>query len=122
MAMDKWGRVSIGLLACFVCGCAHGPRHVTDEDPSDKIPAIKHAVQSKDRSALPQLVKDLNSDDPAVRFYAIDALRKLCGQDFGYRYYEDDEQRKAAVVRWNNWLVANGSAQPRRQIYAGTAP
>ena len=96
-------------LAVVVCagalGCgSHGPRHVTDEDPGDKIPAIKDAVQKHDSSAIPQLVKDLESDDSAVRFYAIDALKSFTGQTFGYRYYENDQHRKAAVLKWKEWL------------------
>src|SRR5690242_975014 len=102
--MGHLRRASI-LLACAVAfGCgSHGPRHVTDEDPGDKIPAIKAAVQKHNSAVIPQLVKDLESDDPAVRFYAIDALKSFTGQTFDYRYYEDDEQRKPAVLRWKEW-------------------
>lgn len=102
-----------GLMAWWVAGCgAHGPRTVTDPDPGVAIPAIKHAVQSRDRSAIPQLVKDLDSDDSAVRFYAIDGLRALTGQTFDYHYYEDDaEKRKPAVDRWKKWLSENGRAE-----------
>ncbi len=55
-------------------GCGHAPRSVTDPDPADKIPAVERAVRQKDKRAIPQLVKDLDSDDSAVRFYAIDGL------------------------------------------------
>lgn len=90
-------------LSAALPGCGHGPRRVTDEDPADKIPAIEKAAQARDRSAVPQLVKDLDSDDPAVRMYAIDGLRRITGQTFGYRYYDDDEQRKPAVAKWKEW-------------------
>jgi hypothetical protein len=96
--------VCAGALGCG----SHGPRHVSDEDPGDKIPAIKAAVQNHDSRAIPQLVTDLESDDPAVRFYAIDALKTFTGQTFGYRYYEDDEHRKPAITRWKEWLKSSG--------------
>ena len=62
-------------------------------------------MRLKDRSAVPQLVRDLDSDDPAVRFYTIQALRELTGQDFGYDYTDDDEEeRKPAIGQWRAWL------------------
>ena len=111
MAMGHFSR-ALAVVACAVAfGCgSHGPRHVSDEDPGDKIPAIKDAVQKHDSRAIPQLVKDLESDDSAVRFYAIDALKSFTGQTFGYRYYEDDEQRKPTVLQWKEWLKKSGYA------------
>lgn len=96
----------IGVTACAPAGCTapRRPLVVTDPDPSVKIPAYKKAVRKKDRDAVRQLVADLESDDPAVRLYAVSALRRLTGENFGYRYYDGDEQRQAAVNRWRQWL------------------
>jgi hypothetical protein len=55
-------------------------------------------------SAAPQMVSDLDSDDPAVRFYAIEGLERLTGQTMGYVYYEDREARRPAVMKWRKWL------------------
>jgi hypothetical protein len=77
---------------------------VSDPDPSVKIPAIQKAVREKDRSVVPQLIKDLDSDDAAVRMYANHALQELTGQNFGFRYYDDDVEREPAVQRWKRWL------------------
>ena len=87
-----------------VAGCGHGPRHVTDSDPADKIPAIEVAVRRHDRRVIPQLVNDLDNQDPAIRLYVINGLRDLTGQDLGYKYFEDDDQRKPAIDRWRQWL------------------
>ncbi len=94
----------IFLLAASIAGCGHGPRHVSDPDPADKIPAIEQAVHDHDRSVIPQLISDLESDDAAVRFYSIDALKSLTGEDCGYRYYAEEDERKTAVQRWKQWL------------------
>ena len=62
---------------------------------------------------LPVLVKDLSSDDPAVRFYAIRALQKMTGGDAkGYVYYAPEDDRSAAFERWQAWLAdeQNGGA------------
>ena len=94
------------VVVALVAGCTapRPPLVVTDPDPSVKIPAFKKAVRTKDRGAVRQLVKDLESDDPAVRFYAIGALERMTGQQFGYRYYDGETGRAAAVGRWHDWL------------------
>ena len=98
------------VLAAFAvslgagCTAPRPPLVVTDPDPSVKIPAFKKAVQKKDRGAVRQLVKDLDSDDPAVRFYAIGALERMTGQQLGYRYYDDEASRAPAIAKWQNWL------------------
>lgn len=105
-------------IACVICltiglsGC--GPRpvlEITNPDPSGKIPAIKASVQRKDMTAVRQLVKDLESDDPAVRFYAIQGLERLTGQTFGYQYFAADESRFSAVEKWKAWLAGWEAAQ-----------
>ena len=74
-------------------------------DQSGKIPAIKEAVEEHDPAAVRQLVKDLDSDDGAVRFFAIEALERLTGESFAYHYYDDEDERRPAVLRWRQWLA-----------------
>jgi len=102
----------LGVALAAGCTAPRGPLVVTDPDPSVKIPAIKNAVRKRDRNALRQLVADLDSDDPAVRFYAISGLERFTGQRFGYDYYADEQRREPAVRRWREWLEARG--QDRR--------
>jgi hypothetical protein len=99
--------VACGVLAVGHAGCTapRPPLVVTNPDPSVKIPAFKKAVREKDRAAVRQLVADLDNDDPAVRLYAIDALRRMTGETFGYHYYQSDEQRGPAVEQWRRWLA-----------------
>ena len=52
----------------------------------------------------PQLIRDLDSDDPAVRFYAIEGLQRLTGQTFDYHYYDDEIDRHPAMLKWRQWL------------------
>lgn len=87
-------------------GCAPGPAvNVHNPDPAGKVPAIKQAVANHDRRVIPQLVKDLDSTDSAIRFYAIQGLRRLTGNEFGYLFFEDESQRAPAVKRWQEWLA-----------------
>ncbi len=95
------------ILALSLAGCT-APRErriVSNPDPSGKIPAIKEAVEHNDLTVARQLVKDLDNDDPAVRFYAGQGLERLTGDSFGYEYYLDDQQRKPAIDRWKQWLA-----------------
>jgi hypothetical protein len=97
----------IGCALCaLLIGCTEskGPRTVKNEDPTVSIPAVKTDVQNKDQKDVAQMVLDLNDDDSAVRFYAIQGLQRLTGDDFGYRYYDDADGRAAAVAKWNQWL------------------
>jgi len=109
----------IAIVAAGGCDAPEGPRRADSRYLSQKIPAIKIAVDDKDSSVVPQLVHDLDSDDPAVRFYAIEGLQRLTGQTFDYLYYQDRETRRPAVMKWRQWLndqkkgeVAERTARP----------
>ena len=101
----------VGLLAG--CTAPRGPLVVTDPDPSVKIPAIKKAVRKRDRAAVRQLVEDLDSDDPAVRFYAIHGLERITGERLGYDYSADEVRRKPALARWREWQRKTGDRVTR---------
>jgi hypothetical protein len=108
--MEKMRSCFAAQIACALCalvvGCTEskGPRVVKSDDPTVSIPAIQSDVRQHDQRDVAQMVQDLNDDDPAVRFYAIEGLRRLTGDDFGYQYYEDADGRAAAVAKWNQWL------------------
>src|SRR5688572_16057902 len=93
-----------GLIACG-CSAPRGPFMVTERDPANKIPGIKQAVERKDLSAAKQMVDDLDNDDAAVRFYAIEGLQRLTGQSFDYKYYDDELARQPAIKKWQAWLA-----------------
>ena len=105
--------VVAGGLACAPAGCigrgGRGPAVITSNDPSSKIPAIKKAVAARDTQTAPQLIRSLESDDPAVRFYAIRGLQDLTGETFGYEWYADDRERETALRQWKSWLKGNGN-------------
>ena len=72
---------------------------------SERAAACIRAGQSRDKSVLPLLVERLEDTDADVRLFAINALRKITGQDFGYRYYASLAGRSEAVLRWRKWLA-----------------
>ena len=74
----------IFAVACLVmlCGCAPPPASeggFDSPDPAAKLYAITIAGQRKDRSAIPHLIEQLDSDDIAVRMFAIGSLELITG-------------------------------------------
>ena len=60
------------------------------------------------------MVKDLDSEDPAVRMFSIVGLRRMSGgETFGYQYFDEDHQRRPAIARWERWLA--GERNERQQ-------
>jgi len=93
-------------LICLAAGACF-PRETVSigaSDPMNSIPAIQAAARDKNYKAIPALVRQLDNDDPAIRFYVIGALHELTGQTFEYRYYDEAQQRKPAVDRWRQWV------------------
>ena len=110
LAAVAWAAAAFSAMLYGAAGCGPGPQKgINNPDPSGKIPAMKEAVRVHDLRVAPQLVKDLASDDGAVRFYAIEALHRLTGETFGYVYYQNEEQREPALKQWKDWLAR----QPR---------
>ncbi|MGA2497300.1 MAG: hypothetical protein ABSH20_06145 [Tepidisphaeraceae bacterium] len=108
-------RAALGAVAALACsgGCAQPPdskRGILDENPAVKIPAIKRAGAVKDATQASSLVDQLTDEDAAIRFYAIEALKYLAGDDLGYHYYDDRPQRDKAVERWRQWLLTQQPA------------
>jgi hypothetical protein len=91
-------------MASLSCTAPQPPPDIKDPEAAIKIAGIKQAAARKDRSSIPALIAELDSDDPAVRFFAIEALEKLAGERFGYDYYLDEEQRKPSIAKWQEWL------------------
>ena len=78
-------------------------------DAAGRVPAIVDAAGRDDGQTLAELVHALSDDDPAVRLFAVQSLRERTGQRFGYRYYGQEDQRRAAAARWREWLTGQGT-------------
>lgn len=94
-----------GVILSVVAGCgpAQAPLTLSDLRHPDTlrcIRAIKWAGVNKMEAAIPDLVGQLENEDSAVRFYAIESLKTITGRDYGYRYQDQPAERHAAVQRW----------------------
>jgi hypothetical protein len=107
----KW--VMLAIASSIVgCSAPRGPIEVSNPDPSGKILGMKKAVREHDMKVVRQLIKDLESDDPAVRLFAIHTLEQLTGKREGYDYYADETQRQPAIKKWHEWLAQQEGTAP----------
>jgi hypothetical protein len=83
---------------------------IQSPDPAVRIRAIIHATRAKDAQATPLIVDRLEDEDEAVRLVAIESLKKLTGNEFGYRAFDPPYVRSKAVERWRSWLKERGKS------------
>ncbi len=98
----KW--LALVIVAAAGCGPSM-PRGFDSPEPAARMDAIVDAARREDRSAVPQIVPLLESDDPATRLLAIRTLERLTGQTLGYDYAAPEAERGAAVERWNKFAA-----------------
>lgn len=82
-------------------GC--GPTIVADFDspePAARNAAVVRAAALKDAGAVPDLVRMLDSDDPATRLLAIGTLERITGETLGFDYAAPEHERAAAIEKW----------------------
>lgn len=91
------------------CGSTIRPDFESPE-PAARNAAIVDAAARNDRSAVPQLVRMLESDDPATRSLAISALERLTGQTHGYEAWDTPLRREEAIARWRHELGRHAGA------------
>ena len=75
-------------------------------DPQERTAALLKAARSGEAAAIPELIIMLESSDPAERMLADETLKRLTGQDFGYRHYDPAWKRQPAVDAWRDWWDA----------------
>lgn len=97
----------LATLLSAAVGCDSGAAHrraLASANPLDRARGVIRVSQARDGRAVHKLVNLLEDSDPAVRMYAILALKRICGRDYGYRYYADVGERSTAVERWRQAL------------------
>lgn len=95
------------VAAALLGACEPIPKGFDSPEPAARIEAAAEAARLGDRSAIPDLIALLDSDDPAARLVAIGALERLTGLTHGFDHAAPPEQRDAAVERWVEWYLQN---------------
>lgn len=103
--------LSVASLLGVAVGCRPGKVSGFDSpQPAARIDAILDAARSGDRSAIPELIAMLDSDDPLTRLLAIQTLEDMTGQTLGYEQSASEFERSEAVGRWVRWYEAENAA------------
>lgn len=98
----QWIGAGTTLVAAALAGCA-GEVSFESSDPAARLRAIHRAASENDRASIPELIKMLESDDPAIRLLSIRTLESMTGQTMGYDAVAPSYERTPAVNRWTEW-------------------
>ncbi len=109
------------LLALSLVACRSSSRNeLASPNPLERALAAVRLAEAGDAGAVHELVDLLEDSDRAVRMYAILALVRLTGEDYGYTYYGSDLARALAVRRWRDALRAGEVVvRPRATVPEG---
>lgn len=100
-------------------GCVSAPGGFDSAVPAARLEAIADAARTSDRSAIPDLISMLQSDDPAVRMMSIRALEHLTGTTLGYCYAAPEWQRDEHIKAWAEWYRQHRSEIPAAPAAGG---
>ena len=127
-------RRSIALLLlvlgqCLVPGCSSTSEPASGDlgsdlrhpDPRIRMQSAVRAADSRRTDLLLPLVENLSDRDESVRFFSAIALRRLTGEDLGYRSFDPEAVRSGAVERWRKWVAAHPSGDAPADLPAGSA-
>jgi hypothetical protein len=101
------GGLALGVLTA--CRSRITPSFDSPE-PAARTAAVVRAAAEGDRGAIPNLVRMLESDDPATRVLAITALEGMTGDRLGYEPSAGELERGGAIRRWREYVSAGATA------------
>ena len=79
-----------------------------DDSPRIRLTAARELANRGERNSLAVLLALLQEDNVAIRLAAVNILRNLTQQRFGFVAYVADEKRTEAVSQWKEWIESNG--------------
>lgn len=97
----------LAVLSMHGCGGAIRPSFDSPEPAARNAAIVLAAGEPSGDKALPDLVRMLESDDPATRLLAIVTLERKAGTRLGYNYEAPPSRRAPAVMAWREWLEDN---------------
>lgn len=96
------------VLCVSLAACSLPDREAgfQSRDPAMRIQALRDAIAAGDRSAIPDLIAMLDSEDPAQRMFAQAGLERMTGQTLGYDHAATPAKRAPAIEAWVAWWHA----------------
>jgi hypothetical protein len=96
----RWSIACATVLAGSACAPSPTEAAFDSPNPASRLYAIEEAGKQRDKAAVAELVEQLESDDPAVRMLAIEALERIEGDTRGYCHEDPPYARREAVDEW----------------------
>ncbi len=98
------------LISLLLYGCGGGLKepcidHLNSPTPIFRIRAAKWAGDNKNTEAVGPLVNLLKDEDRSVRLYSIEALKRITGNDFGYKVQDAPAKRAKAIAKWDKYIA-----------------
>ena len=108
----KRSAVVLCVLAVVLVGCG-GPRLTWRQklDSSvgvERMQAVMMVGEQNKWRAIPHVIERLDDDDESVRLMSASTLQEMTGENFGYKAYAPEHERREAARRWRNWWNATG--------------
>lgn len=107
--------VVFGTLAVLEEGCTATTHPATGDlradlrhkDPRVRMNSAFLSAEAGRRDLVDVLILNLSDQDESVRFLTAIALKRLTGQDFGFRSPSSLKDREEAIARWNEWFQSS---------------
>jgi hypothetical protein len=115
MLWPMFGRLMLtGTVVLLASGCtAQAPEADFDSaNPAARLYAIERAGAQRDETATPMLIEQLDSDDAVVRMMALEALKRIEGDTYGYWFGDPPPEQRAAIDRWVEHVSGAGTMRP----------
>lgn len=93
-------------MVVLIPGCVPIPAGFDSPVPGARIDASVRAANERDAEAIPDLIALLDSEDPATRLIADNALEWILGREIGFDHAGTWAQRRAEVERLRQAYLA----------------
>jgi HEAT repeat protein len=81
-----------------------------------RLSATKRLGEIGGDQAIPHLIHQLDDEDQLLRQAANDALVKITGQNFGYKYTDNRSVRLQAIERWQKWYEQKQQREAEKEF------
>ncbi len=111
--------IAVGILVALLsCGGGRGVGGLISPLRASDIDDVSGTDRPGGGAPVVKLIEHLDSDDSAVRVFAITQLRSLAGTTLGYQFDGRVAERRAAVARWVEWYHSRPWNRPEKSRVA----
>ena len=104
--------VVLCVLALVLVGCG-GPKltwrqKMESSAGVERVQGVMAVGEQNRWRDIPRVIERLDDNDESVRLMAARTLQEMTGENFGYKTYAPEHERREAARRWRNWWNTTG--------------